>query len=84
MMRVAIIAEGEDGEMWNNLDGAEDWGICADVAEAKEYFEQEHEYEYEEEEEEEAAPAEAPAEEAEAPAEEGEAAPEAAAPEEGA
>jgi len=84
MMRVAIIAEGEDGEMWNNLDGAEDWGICADVAEAKEYFEQEHEYEYEEEEEEEAAPAEAPAEEAEAPAEEVEAAPEAAAPEEGA
>ncbi|MFP6899797.1 MAG: response regulator, partial [Opitutales bacterium] len=37
-MDVAVIAEGEDADMWNNLDGAEDWGICADISEAKEYF----------------------------------------------
>ncbi len=40
-MRVAVIAEGEDADMWNNLDGADDWGICENIPEAKEYFEQE-------------------------------------------
>ena len=75
-MRVAIIAEGEDGEMWNNLDGAEDWGICQNISETKEFFEQEHEEEEDEdededeEEEEEEEEEEAPAPpEAEAPPE---------------
>jgi CheY-like chemotaxis protein len=49
-MRVAVLAQGEDGEMWNNLDGAEDWGICNDVEEAKEYFDRDPEDEGEEEE----------------------------------
>ena len=47
-MDVAVIALGEDADMWNNLDGAEDWGICNNVAEAQEYFErdpEEDEYE---------------------------------------
>lgn len=49
-MRVAVLAQGEDGEMWNNLDGAEDWGICNDVEEAKQYFDRDPEDEGEEEE----------------------------------
>ena len=64
-MRVAVIAEGEDANMWNNLDGADDWGICENIPEAKEYFEQEPDVEYEEEE---PAPAEEPAEAEEEPA----------------
>lgn len=56
-MHVAVIAVGEDADMWNNLDGAEDWGICDDIPEAKEYFAEAPEGVYEEEEEEEAPPA---------------------------
>ena len=70
-MRGAILATGEDAEMWNNLDGCEDWGICEDLEEAKEHLAREIE---EAEEEEEEAPAAAePAAETEA---ESEAAPE--------
>ncbi len=46
-MRGAIIALGEDAEMWNNLDGAEDWGICESLEEAKEFLEREPEEEEE-------------------------------------
>ena len=42
-MEVAVIAEGEDGDMWNNLDGAEDWGICENISECKEYFDRDPE-----------------------------------------
>ncbi len=35
-MRGAIVATGEDAEMWNNLDGCEEWSICVDFEEAKE------------------------------------------------
>ena len=35
-MRGAIVATGEDAEMWNNLDGCEEWSICEDFEEAKE------------------------------------------------
>ncbi|MAN36267.1 MAG: hypothetical protein CMI21_01380 [Opitutae bacterium] len=70
-MRGAILATGEDAEMWNNLDGCEDWGICEDLEEAKEHLAREIE---EAEDEEEEAPAAAePAAEAET---ESEAAPE--------
>ena len=66
-MRGAILATGEDAEMWNNLDGCEDWGICEDLDEAKEHLAREIE---EAEEEEEEAPAAAePAAEAEAQSE---------------
>ena len=37
-MRGAIIATGEDAEMWNNLDGCEEWGVCEDIETAKEYL----------------------------------------------
>ena len=37
-MRGAIIATGEDAEMWNNLDGCEEWGVCEDIDSAKEYL----------------------------------------------
>lgn len=37
-MRGAIIATGEDAEMWNNLDGCEEWGVCEDIEGAKEYL----------------------------------------------
>ena len=37
-MRGVIVATGEDAEMWNNLDGCEDWGICEDFEDAKEYL----------------------------------------------
>jgi len=47
-MRGAIIATGEDAEMWNNLDGCEDWAICESIDEAKESFEREVEEEEEE------------------------------------
>lgn len=47
-MRGAIIALGEDAEMWNNLDGAEDWGICESLEEAKEFLDREPEEEGEE------------------------------------
>jgi len=46
-MRGAIIATGEDAEMWNNLDGCEDWAICESIDEAKESFEREVEEEEE-------------------------------------
>ena len=35
-MRGAIIATGEDADMWNNLDGCEEWSICEDLEDAKE------------------------------------------------
>ena len=35
-MRGAIIAVGEESEVWNNLDGCENWAICDDLSEAKE------------------------------------------------
>ena len=38
-MRGAIIATGEEAEMWNNLDGCEEWGICEDLESAKEHLE---------------------------------------------
>ena len=38
-MRGAIIATGEDADMWNNLDGCEEWGICEDLDDAKEHLE---------------------------------------------
>ena len=37
-MRGAIIATGEDAEMWNNLDGCEEWGVCEDIDSAKDYL----------------------------------------------
>lgn len=37
-MRGAIIATGEEAEMWNNLDGCEEWGICEDLEGAKEHL----------------------------------------------
>ena len=37
-MRGAIIATGEEAEMWNNLDGCEEWGICEDIESAKEHL----------------------------------------------
>lgn len=37
-MRGAIIAVGEESEVWNNLDGCENWAICDDLSEAKESF----------------------------------------------
>ena len=37
-MRGAIIATGDDAEMWNNLDGCEEWGVCDDLESAKEYL----------------------------------------------
>ena len=37
-MRGAIIATGEDADMWNNLDGCEEWGICEDLDDAKEHL----------------------------------------------
>ena len=37
-MRGAIVAVGEEAEMWNNLDGAEEWGICETLDEAKEFL----------------------------------------------
>lgn len=37
-MRGAIIATGEEAEMWNNLDGCEEWGICEDLDSAKEHL----------------------------------------------
>ena len=40
-MRGAIIATGEDAEMWNNLDGCEDWSICENLEEAKQSFDKE-------------------------------------------
>ena len=44
-MRGAIVAIGEDAEMWNNLDGCEDWAICESLEEAIESFERELEEE---------------------------------------
>ena len=44
-MRGAIVAVGEDAEMWNNLDGCEEWGICEDLESAKEHLLQELESE---------------------------------------
>ena len=35
-IRGAIVATGEDAEMWNNLDGCEEWIICDDFEQAKE------------------------------------------------
>ncbi len=37
-MRGTIIATGEEAEMWNNLDGCEEWGICEDLESAKEHL----------------------------------------------
>ncbi|OUU08251.1 MAG: hypothetical protein CBC00_08535 [Verrucomicrobia bacterium TMED40] len=34
-MRGAIIATGDDADMWNNLDGCEEWSICEDLEDAK-------------------------------------------------
>lgn len=39
-MRGAIIATGEDADMWNNLDGCEEWSICENLEEAKQSFDQ--------------------------------------------
>ena len=44
-MRGAIIATGEDAEMWNNLDGCENWAICENLEEAKMSFDREVEEE---------------------------------------
>jgi len=35
-MRGAIVATGDEADMWNNLDGCEDWVICEDFEQAKE------------------------------------------------
>ena len=35
-MQGAIIAKGDDAEMWNNLDGCEDWGVFSNLEEAVE------------------------------------------------
>ena len=40
-MRGAIIATGEDADMWNNLDGCEEWSICENLEEAKKSFDKE-------------------------------------------
>jgi CheY-like chemotaxis protein len=40
-MRGAIIATGEDADMWNNLDGCEEWSICENLEEAKNSFDKE-------------------------------------------
>jgi hypothetical protein len=48
-MRGSIIATGDDAEMWNNLDGCEDWGICEDLEAAREHLAQEVTSEEEEE-----------------------------------
>lgn len=37
-MRGSIIATGEDSEMWNNLDGCEEWGICEDLESARKHL----------------------------------------------
>ena len=37
-MRGVIIATGEDADMWNNLDGCEEWGISEDFEQAKDYL----------------------------------------------
>jgi DNA-binding response OmpR family regulator len=37
-LRGAIIATGDDAEMWNNLDGCEEWGTCGDLEGAKVYL----------------------------------------------
>jgi len=47
-MRGAIIATGEEAEMWNNLDGCEEWGICEDLDSAKEHLEKDPDDEEEE------------------------------------
>lgn len=47
-MRGAIIATGEEADMWNNLDGCEEWGICEDIDSAKEHLEKDPEDEDEE------------------------------------
>ena len=47
-MRGAIVAVGEEAEMWNNLDGAEDWAICKTLEEAKEFLARDPEEEEEE------------------------------------
>ena len=39
-MRGAIIATGEDADMWNNLDGCEEWEICEDLEDAKQKLSQ--------------------------------------------
>jgi CheY-like chemotaxis protein len=49
-MRGVIVAVGEEAEMWNNLDGAEEWGICETLDEAKEFLAKEPEEEEEGEE----------------------------------
>jgi len=49
-MRGVIVAVGEEAEMWNNLDGAEEWGICETLDEAKEFLAQDPEEEETEEE----------------------------------
>ena len=48
-MRGAIIATGEEAEMWNNLDGCEEWGICEDLESAKEHLEKDPDDEEDEE-----------------------------------
>ena len=48
-MRGAIVATGDDAEMWNNLDGCEEWGICSDLNNAKEHLAKEAVSEEEEE-----------------------------------
>ena len=48
-MRGAIIATGEEAEMWNNLDGCEEWGICEDLESAKVHLEKDPEEAEEEE-----------------------------------
>ena len=47
-MRGAIIATGEDADMWNNLDGCENWAVCENLDEAKDSFNREIEEEEEE------------------------------------
>ena len=34
-MRGAFVAQGEDSEMWKNLDGCEEWAVCENVDAAK-------------------------------------------------
>jgi CheY-like chemotaxis protein len=47
-MRGAIIALGENAEMWNNLDGCESWVVCENLEEAKESLNRELQGEEEE------------------------------------
>lgn len=47
-LRGAIIATGDDAEMWNNLDGCEEWGTCGDLESAKAYLAKEPDDETEE------------------------------------